>query len=180
MRRAVLIFVKYPEPGRVKTRLAATVGADQAAEIYQRLVAEVFARLPEDAELIACFDPVERREEIGRWLEGLAGGRALRFLPQAAGDLGERLERAFAAVFALGFTQIAAIGTDCVEIDAIIFRETWTALGQHEVVLGPSEDGGYYLVALTAPCAPLFQGIAWSGCSTALGRAKKRRTCAIV
>ena len=103
MRQAVLIFVKYPEPGRVKTRLAATVGAKQAAEIYERMVAEVFARLPDDAEVIVCFDPAERGEEIRRWIGGLAGNRALRFLPQAAGDLGERLERAVAEAFALGF-----------------------------------------------------------------------------
>lgn len=165
MRRAVLIFVKYPEPGRVKTRLAATVGAEQAAEIYERLVAEVFARLPDDAEVIVCFDPAERGGEIRRWIGGLTGKGPLRFLPQAAGDLGERLERAFAEAFALGFGQVAAIGTDCIEIDAPIFDETWTALGEHDVVLGPSEDGGYYLIALAAPCPPLFHGIAWSGAS---------------
>ena len=151
MRRAVLIFVKYPEPGRVKTRLAATVGAERAAEIYRRLAAEVFARLPDDAELIACFDPPERGEEIEHWLNGIAGGRSLHFLPQSAGDLGARLTRAFAETFALGFQQVAAIGTDCVEIDAAILTETWTALGTHDLALGPSEDGGYYLIALAAP-----------------------------
>ena len=162
MRRAVLIFVKYPEPGRVKTRLAATVGAEQAAEIYERMVAEVFATLPGDAVAIVCFDPAARSEEIRQWIGGLAAEKTLHFLPQATGDLGERLESAFAEVFALGFGQVAAIGTDCVEIDAAIFHETWTALGQHDVVLGPSEDGGYYLIALAAPCAPLFHGIPWS------------------
>ena len=71
MRRAILVFVKYPDPGRVKTRLAATIGTEQALEIYRRLVAEVFARLPDDAEWIVCFDPPERREEIERWLTQL-------------------------------------------------------------------------------------------------------------
>ena len=162
MRRAVLIFVKYPEPGRVKTRLAATVGAERAAEIYRSMVREVLAGLPDDAAAIACFDPAERRAEIERWLDEIHPGKALHFLAQAEGDLGVRLERAFAAAFALGFEQVAAIGTDCVEIDDAIFRETWTALETRDVVLGPSEDGGYYVIALAAPCVSLFEKIPWS------------------
>ena len=162
MRRAVLVFVKHPEPGRVKTRLAATLGAEPAAEIYRRLVAEVFARLPDDAQAIACFDPPGRREEIERWLNRIAAGKALHFLPQAAGDLGARLTHAFAETFALGYGQVAATGTDCVEIDAPIFTEAWTALDTHDMALGPSRDGGYYLIALTAACAPLFENIPWS------------------
>ena len=161
-RRAILVFVKYPETGFVKTRLAATLGAERAAEIYRRLVAEVFSRLPEDEEVIACFDTAERRPEIERWLNGIAAGKAMHFLAQCAGDLGARLTAAFAETFARGFQQIAVIGTDCVEIDAAIFTETWEALDTHDVVLGPSEDGGYYLIALTAPCAALFEKIPWS------------------
>ena len=162
MRRAVLIFVKYPEPGRVKTRLAATVGAEGAAGIYRRMVVEVFALLPADFEAVVLFDPAERRDEIERWLNGLSVGRALHYFPQAAGDLGVRLERAFADAFAGGFEQVAAIGTDCVEINAADFHETWTALETVGIVLGPSEDGGYYLIALAAPCASLFHEIPWS------------------
>ena len=162
MRQGVVIFVKYPEPGRVKTRLAATVGAERATEIYRWLVAEVFARLPEDLEVIVCFDPGERREEIVRWLGGVAGDRELRFWPQAAGDLGARLGRACAEACAFGFQQFAVIGTDCVEIDAAIFDETWAALETSDVVLGPSEDGGYYLIAFASPGAALFREIPWS------------------
>ena len=164
-RRAILIFVKYPEPGLVKTRLAATLGAECAAEIYRRLVAEVFLRLPEDEDVIVCFDPAERREEIERWLNGIATGKRLHFLPQCVGDLGARLTDAFAETFARGFQQVAAIGTDCVEIDAAIFAETWTTLDTHDVAIGPSEDGGYYLIALTAPSPAIFEKIPWSSAS---------------
>ena len=162
MRKAILIFVKHPEPGRVKTRLAATLGTERAAEIYRQLVAEVFSRLPDNAELIACFDPPERRAEIGLWLSSIASGKPLHFFPQTSGNLGTRLERAFAETFARGFDRVAVIGTDCPEIDAAIFHETWTALDTSDVVLGPSEDGGYYLLALAAPCPSLFQKISWS------------------
>ena len=162
LRRAIVVFVKFPEPGRVKTRLAAGLGAEAAASIYGSMVAHVFAHLPDDVEVIACYDPAERREEIERWLGGLAKGKALRFLAQTKGDLGARLERAFADAFALGFDRVATIGTDCLEIDAAIFRETWAALGEHDVVLGPSEDGGYYLIALSERHPSLFHGISWS------------------
>jgi rSAM/selenodomain-associated transferase 1 len=84
------------------------------------------------------------------------------FLPQANGDLGVRLVNAFAEVFARGFSPVAAIGTDCPEIDAPLFSQAWSALETCEIVLGPSEDGGYYLVALREPAERLFAGIAWS------------------
>lgn len=162
MRRAILLFVKYPEPGRVKTRLAATVGADAAARIYRRLVAAVLGSLPEGGDLVVAFDPPEKRAEIVAWLGEALAGRYTVFLPQAAGDLGARLERAFAETFTLGFENVAVIGSDCIELTPATFSATWQALATHDAVLGPSTDGGYYLLALRQPCAALFHGIAWS------------------
>lgn len=162
MRRAILLFVKYPEPGRVKTRLAATVGAEAAARIYRRLVAAVLGALPADDALVVAFDPPEKRAEIVAWLGAALAGRRAVFLPQAAGDLGARLERAFAETFALGFENVAVIGSDCIEMTPATFAATWQALATHDAVLGPSTDGGYYLLALRQPCAALFHGIAWS------------------
>ena len=160
---AILLFIKWPEPGRVKTRLAATLGAERAAEIYRMLVAEVVRRLPGDTELIVMFDPAERRAEVETWLGGLCGaGAAVRFLPQAQGDLGVRLERAFAAAFALGFEKVAAIGSDCIELTPEVFAEAWRALDTGVAAIGPSADGGYYLLALRRECPRLFTGIAWS------------------
>ena len=160
---AILLFLKWPEPGRVKTRLAATLGAERAVEIYRMLVAEVVRRLPGEAELIVMFDPAERRAEVETWLRGLCGaGGAVRFIAQAQGDLGVRLERAFAAAFALGLEEVAAIGSDCVEITPEIFAEAWRALDTGDAAVGPSADGGYYLLALRRECPRLFAGIAWS------------------
>jgi hypothetical protein len=73
-----------------------------------------------------------------------------------------RLRDAFATGFNLGFSQLAAIGNDCIDIDRAIFEQTWAALDDHDLVLGPSEDGGYYLIAMREPCARLFQRIPWS------------------
>ena len=162
VRRAILLFVKYPEPGKVKTRLAATVGAAMAADIYRRLVAAVLAGLPAEDELTVVFDPPEKRALVAEWLGNLLAGRRADFVAQATGDLGARLEQAMAEAFARGFGKVAVIGSDCIELTPALFSETWAALETHGAVLGPSTDGGYYLLALRQPCAALFHGIAWS------------------
>ena len=162
MRRAVLLFVKYPQPGRVKTRIAQTAGAERAATIYRELVQRVLAPLPADVPLLVVFDPPDLAVEIARWLEESSAIRPAGYLPQSHGDLGQRLEHAFAIAFGLGYEQLAVIGSDCVEITPAHFDETWQALAGHDVVAGPSHDGGYYLLALRRPLPTLFRGIAWS------------------
>lgn len=176
-RRTILLFVKHPDPGKVKTRLAAAVGAEEAAGIYRRLVAEVCRTLPRDAAWRVIFDPPERRPEVETWLREMCGDAALEFYPQAPGELGARLERAFAEAFADGCDFAAAIGSDCIELSPGLFDEAWNALcSGAEVVIGPSADGGYYLIALRGPHPQLFSGIVWSTeavLSQTLARAEK-------
>ena len=160
--RVIVVFVKYPEPGRVKTRLAATVGNERAVEIYRQLVAAVFRQLPTDETVLALFDPPEREREITSWLGELRSTGKLQLAPQAAGDLGDRILVGLAMAFTRGFEQVAVIGTDCVELDAKAFSETWSALDSADVVLGPTEDGGYYLLALKSLEPGLFRKISWS------------------
>ncbi len=163
MRRAILLFLKHPEPGRVKTRLAVTLGTAEAAAIYRRLVAEVCRQMPSEGEsILVFFDPPERQQEVESWLGVLLPHRQCHFHPQTEGDLGTRLERAFATAFAAGYERVAVVGSDCIEITPGIFAETWQALAKSDVVLGPAEDGGYYLLGLKAPAPELFRGIAWS------------------
>jgi uncharacterized protein len=161
-RHCVLLFVKFPEPGKVKTRLAATLGPERAATLYRGMAEEVLRRVPPEDEVLVLYDPPERAAEIEAWLRGLSTGRKMVFLAQAAGDLGVRLEVAFTAAFAAGFEAVAAIGSDCVELTAAHFVEAWQALETHDVALGPTIDGGYYLIALRAPRPEIFTGIAWS------------------
>ena len=157
MPNTILLFVKYPQPGRVKTRIAATVGADAATAIYKELVARVWSQLPADAAITVCYDPAERGEEVRVWLPGAA-----RYEAQAAGDLGARLRMAVGSAFANGAAKVAVIGSDCVDITPAIFAETWERLDHAEVVLGPTDDGGYYLIALRRPRPALFENIRWS------------------
>ena len=144
----------------MKTRLAARVGGERAASIYRRLVAYVCGSLRNCAEVAVMFDPMERRDEVVEWITPLC--RVSRFAPQALGNLGARLEAAFAAAFAHGYEQVAAIGSDCIELDDAIFARAWAALDEHDGAIGPTHDGGYYLIALRKPCATLFREITWS------------------
>jgi hypothetical protein len=169
-----MLFVKYPTPGAVKTRLAATVGPERAAAIYRTLAETVLQRLPADELVVVMCDPPEACGRIEAWLRGVAPDRRMGFDTQARGDLGVRLEQAFAVAFAAGFETVAAIGSDCVEITPAHFAETWQALATHDAVLGPAADGGYYLLALRAPQPALFRDIAWSTaavCRETLARA---------
>jgi len=171
----VLFFVKHPTPGKVKTRLAAAVGPERAAEIYRGLAETVLRRLPRSEEVVVMGDPPERLAAIEAWLRGVGTGLRMNFLAQSPGDLGVRLERAFAAAFAMGFDAVAAIGSDCVELAPGHFAEAWSALATHEVALGPAADGGYYLLALRAAHPELFRDIPWSTdavCRETIARAR--------
>lgn len=168
MSRAILIFAKSPVPGRVKTRLAAEVGAEEAARIYRVLTATVCAQLPEDAGRLVFHDPPEERLAVKEWMGPLVGKDAV-FLPQASGDLGARLEAACDAAFALGHGPVVLVGTDCVELTPEMFQEAFARLERCDCVIVPVEDGGYCLLGLNAPCGPLFRDIEWSSSRTLEG-----------
>ncbi|GAC1380996.1 MAG: hypothetical protein NVSMB30_28790 [Hymenobacter sp.] len=84
---------------------------------------------------------------------------------QAPGDLGERMAAAFAAAFEAGARRVAIIGTDCPGLRAAHLTQAFAQLADHDVVLGPATDGGYYLLGLRQPCPELFQNKAWSTAS---------------
>ncbi|MBI4352943.1 MAG: TIGR04283 family arsenosugar biosynthesis glycosyltransferase [Candidatus Omnitrophica bacterium] len=162
MKRKLIIFLKRPEKGRVKTRLAAALGEEEAVRVYKRLAEDtVNAVRPlagKSADVVIAFDPPEREAEIKEWIRG-----PFRCVSQGEGDLGERLSRAACAAFAEGAEKAVLIGSDCPELDALTVNRAFRALSKKEVVIGPSKDGGYYLIGLTrARHAFLFDDIPWS------------------
>ncbi|MEM6915579.1 MAG: TIGR04282 family arsenosugar biosynthesis glycosyltransferase [Verrucomicrobiota bacterium] len=172
MNRAILVFLKFPESGRVKTRLAAGIGEDATLVAYRQMVAKVFEQCRNSgADILAiAYDPPEREAEVESWLSPYLAafpGEIL-FLPQVTGDLGQRLEAGVEEVFRrFSGVALSVIGTDCVDLDAGLFEETWAQLEQgSDIVYGPTEDGGYYLVALNTPRSSLFREIPWSSEST--------------
>jgi rSAM/selenodomain-associated transferase 1 len=171
----ILLFLKFPEPGRVKTRLAQSVGYIRAAEIYHKMVAHVVSSLPANDPVTVMFDPPDAETAMRAWLAPIRA--SFRFAPQCAGDLGARLTAAFHSAFIGGAQKVAAIGGDCLDLDTASFEATWHALDTHDAVIGPATDGGYYLIA-SSRALPLFDSISWSSPSVlaqTLALAEKNR-----
>jgi uncharacterized protein len=153
----VIVMLKAPRPGFVKTRLAAEVGAEAAAAIYRRLVEHQAAAIPREWGTEVHFAPAEAAVEMQQWLGG--GGA---FHPQRGDDLGERLIHATESAFDRGARAVIVIGGDCPALTGSCLREAWRQLAAADVVLGPAADGGYYLIALRRAQPDLFRGIPWS------------------
>ena len=152
------LFVKAPERGRVKTRLARHLGAAAACRAHEVLVARVVDRLAHCAltkELWVAGDV--GHPQVAVWSQRL--GAVTRAQPR--GDLGIRMLAAVAACCAAGQPALV-VGSDLPEIDVPYVERAVAALAAHDLVLGPVEDGGYGLIGLNAPLPPLFSGIAWS------------------
>lgn len=153
----LIIFVKAPRPGFVKTRLAEAIGPIEACHAYSRLVTTLLDRLQSLDQVELRFAPDNGFPEIEPWLrKGWSAN------PQGAGDLGKRMETAFLDAFSRGCRQVALIGSDCPEVCAEDIIEAWNHLSEHGLVLGPAHDGGYWLIALREMEPSLFAGITWS------------------
>jgi uncharacterized protein len=155
----LMVFLKDPRPGAVKTRLARAIGDVLAARLYRALAeAEVTGTLPrgDTYSRLFFFAPVGAGPAIARWFPGET------LLPQSSGDLGERMAAAFAEVFARGARRACIVGTDVPWVDRAVVEDALQSLDDHDLVLGPAHDGGYYLLATDRPRPELFTGIAWS------------------
>lgn len=153
----LIIFIKYPEPGFVKTRLAKDIGEEQAAFLYCLFVEAILTRTEDDGfERVIFYSPSEKRDEIINWIG------PERLYPQKGKDLGERLSNAFSLVFNKGAKRVLAIGSDSPTIDNNIILRAFRELSNKQCVIGPSQDGGYYLFGLSSFNKDVFQGIKWS------------------
>jgi rSAM/selenodomain-associated transferase 1 len=160
-RRALLVFVRAPEPGRVKTRLAAAIGDQAALRVYRRLaehtLAEARALAAEDVAIRVHYAPADSGDVVRAWL-----GTGPLYLPQADGDLGMRMQDAFARAFADGAERVVIVGSDLPEVSASLLRHAFDLLDAHPAVIGPARDGGYYLLGLRKMIGGIFDGIEWS------------------
>lgn len=154
------VFVKAPIPGRVKTRLAADIGPVAAAGLYRRLGRRVVrAAVSDEYQTAVSYAPRGDGRLVRAWLRGLG---VHRFHPQAEGTLGARLLAALGRHLRAGARRVTIIGSDCPGVDRRVIREAFAALDDHDLVLGPARDGGYYLIGMKALHEPLFRGIHWS------------------
>ncbi|MDI6795554.1 MAG: TIGR04282 family arsenosugar biosynthesis glycosyltransferase [Desulfatibacillaceae bacterium] len=160
-KEAILYFAKYPEPGRVKTRLADAIGNAAAANLYRAFVEEIYLRLEKAGfEVVVFFDPPEKREAFAAWL----GSPHLVAQKQTA-DLGQRMCAAFEHAFDLGFDKAICLGSDAPDLPLVFVRQAFEALDKVDAVIGPCFDGGYYGIGFSKnsflPAA--FCGPQWGG-----------------
>jgi rSAM/selenodomain-associated transferase 1 len=155
----LIIFYRNPVPGKVKTRLAASMGNARAFAIYL-LLADYTRRVAESF-------PVHKVVFYSDFIDTKDAWSANVFQKQLQDgtDLGERMENAFQHGFAKGYKSVCIVGTDCLELSAEILHQGFRKLLTHDVVIGPAEDGGYYLLGMNRMHTILFKNKKWSSSS---------------
>lgn len=158
--RCLVIFVKYPEEGKVKSRLVPGLGDCRAADLYRCFIEDLLERVSSgyDGFLIA-FDPPDKEEDCAALF-----GKDFSYMPQAGADLGERMYNTFVSCFAKGFRSAVIIGSDSPDISRRIIEEAFQSLQSHDAVIGPAYDGGYYLIGFSGDSLSVrfFENMAWS------------------
>lgn len=158
--RCVILFVKYPEKGRVKTRLSAGLGNEITQNLYKCFVSDLIGTLEKKRYTFKiAFYPPGSNKKIISWL-----GPEHSYIPQVGGDLGERMENAFREAFLKGFSGALVIGSDIPGLTPSVIDKAFEALRNHDAVIGPCFDGGYYLIGFTIKTflPDIFKGIQWS------------------
>lgn len=156
----IILFAKYPQKGMVKTRLAKDIGEHAAVSIYKNFITDVLAMIRQvNADLRIYYYPPGYEKKFKQWL-----GSTYTFYPQRGCDLGEKMKNAFASCFNAGYKKTLIIGSDTPDISPALVNRAFTLLNTHDTVIGPSHDGGYYLLGLknTFFFPEIFRGIPWS------------------
>jgi len=156
-RDLLIIFVKAPRPGDVKTRIAQVIGREAACHAYVMIVEAFLGNLQTVLDVQIRYSPDDAFPDIRRWVQSKWTSAG-----QGPGDLGERLVSAFRDGFASGAERVVVIGSDAPDITREDIESAWQALATHDVVIGPAEDGGYWLIGLRAEQPSLFENMPWS------------------
>src|SRR4030066_279542 len=156
----IILFVKYPEKGKVKTRLSAELGAETTRNLYECFVSDLIGILEKKRYTfkVALYPPGSDKKIIP-WL-----GQEHSYITQRGRDLGERMENAFKEVFLQGFNEVLVIGTDIPDLTSSLIDIAIKALKRSDAVIGPCYDGGYYLIGFKKKTflSDTFKGIQWS------------------
>jgi rSAM/selenodomain-associated transferase 2/rSAM/selenodomain-associated transferase 1 len=154
----LIIFTRFPEAGKTKTRLIPSLGAEGAALLQRQMTEHTVKQARRIGIEIEIRYTGGTSEQMRDWL-----GSDLRYADQGEGDLGERMERAFFDHFSAGVNRIVIIGSDCPSNDSKNMVAAFQSLENADCVFGPAHDGGYYLIGLNKPMPHLFQGVEWGG-----------------
>lgn len=153
-------MLKLPVAGQVKTRLTPRLGEIGAARLYRCFIQDTFSRISalNGIDIIAAVTPKNMAAKVKKIVPP-----DITIIPQRGKDLGERLHNIFLQLFFVGYKKVAIIGTDSPDLPIEYIKKSFSLLkGKTELVLGPAEDGGYYLVAMSRECKEIFKDIPWS------------------
>jgi len=156
MKKVLLIFIKNPELGKVKTRLAKSIGDYEALHVYKKLLDRTVS--------VAEKTDAHRQIWYSSYIDnkdGIDPGLFGKYL-QMGSDLGERMKGAFRRAFDDGADRVVIIGSDCPDLSEAIVENAFEQLQENDLVIGSSEDGGYYLLGMNRFYKTLFSGIEWS------------------
>ena len=156
MKSALIIFLKYPELGRSKTRLAKDIGNENALKVYIELL--------EHTQLISNQLKIDKYLFYDKVTANTMpwGDEIYQTAYQIESDLGGRMENAFEQLFLKGYERLLIIGSDCYELTQEIIEHAFELLNTSDAVIGPAKDGGYYLLGLRKMIPQLFSDVAWS------------------
>lgn len=153
MQKSLIIFVRKPEAGKVKTRLASQVGNEKALEVYIKLLQHTQQ---------ICHNVNADKYLFGTELEDDVSWDGFFQARQRGDDLGNRMMNAFNYLFEKNYEKVVIIGSDCPLLTAEIIEEAFNKLDETDIVIGPAEDGGYYLLGMKKLVPALFRNIQWS------------------
>ncbi|MEW6202006.1 MAG: TIGR04282 family arsenosugar biosynthesis glycosyltransferase [bacterium] len=157
--RLLILYARMPEPGKVKTRIAKHLGDEAASEIYRKFLDITVARMRTlcDAALRIDYYP-DTPEASGYFKHRYP---YMQCMPQSGVDLGSRMNHSLNRAFKDGFLSVCITGSDLPDLPMEYIHTAFESLTTHDLVVGPSTDGGYYLIGLRAPAPTLFEDIQW-------------------
>ncbi len=158
--KSLIVFSRYPEPGKTKTRMIPALGAEGAAQLQKKMTEDTLAEarklLDDHATKVTVFFAGGNQQLMQKWL-----GADWIYQPQTEGDLGVKMHSAFQTSFDEGSNKVVIIGIDCPDLNAQLLTESFQLLTEKDLVLGPAQDGGYYLIGLRYLIPELLQNISW-------------------
>ena len=152
---ALIIFTRNPELGKVKTRLAKTIGDEKALQVYCDLLLHTMTESkPVNCDKFVFYDSTIVEDDI--WSKEFYHKKL-----QSSGDLGKRMHDAFETLFEMGYQNCIIIGSDLFDLKTSLIDTAFIKLLDHEAVIGPADDGGYYLLGLKQNNSLIFQNKDW-------------------
>lgn len=157
--QALILFVKAPRPGTVKTRLQPQLTPPIALQLYRAMVEDLLDTLStlSNCDIHIYYHPADGYEEVLSWL-----GTKWHFHSQQGEDLGARMANAFADLMNQNYPKVVLAGSDIPSIDRQTIEEAFNQLGESDLVIGPCDDGGYYLIGMKQLHRQVFQDMTWS------------------